>query len=394
MKSAFTTRAMLLRLALVTCLWAAFAGGAQAQFRVLLYHAHPNLGYVEANFTRDMDFLVANDYTTVTPDEFIAWKENNAPLPIRPVLLTVDDNYILVYTSMFPILRDRGLKIINFTISGAVGQTAGLHYCSWSELRTMEASGHIINESHSVTHPHLSQLTAAQQMNEVSNSRAALMANIPGKTCKYLAYPYGDYNAGVITRSQAAGYTAAFVVGGGINYHDTPLFELQRKGVDTSTFDGFKEELGHNAWQPAPGPGWVMDDADVHFYADAAQWPVVAGSDTAGGSGRIHVAGSGTAASWAAFLPRPGVYRVHARWSAVPARTATALYTVQHAGGSTAFAMDQRVDGNKWNLLGEVQFDTTNAARVDLAASPSGSVSADAVWLEFVSSGVEEWGLY
>ena len=372
----------------------AAASFAQAQMPVLLYHAHPNLGYVEANFTRDMDFLVANDYHAITPDEFMAWKVDKAPLPMRPVLLTVDDNYILVYTSMWPILQARGLKIINFTISASVGQTVGLHYCSWAQLIQMEQSGAIINESHTVTHPFLSQLTRTQQRAEVVNSRTAISNNIPGKNCKYIAYSYGDYNAITLEECTAAGYTAGFVVGGGINTHDTPNLELQRKQVDTSTFDEFKDALGFTAFQPAPGPGWVMDDADVHFYGDETQWPVVSGSEQAGGSGRLHTAGAGTPAEWAAYVPRPGIYRVHARWSALPARSSAVTYTVQHAGGSTAYLVNQRINGNAYNLLGEVQFTTAQAARVSVAPASDGSVNADAVWLEFVSSGVDEWGLY
>ena len=361
---------------------------------VLLYHAHPALGYVEANFTRDMDFLVANDYHAITPDEFMAWKNNNEPLPMRPVLLTVDDNYILVYTSMWPILRARGLKIVNFTISASVGQTSGLQYCSWAQLIEMEQSGSILNESHTATHPHLSQLTRTQQRAEVVNSRAAINNNIPAKNCKYIAYPYGDYEAITLEECVNAGYTAGFVVGGGINTHDTPNFELQRKGVDTSTFDQFKDALGFTSFQPAPGPGWVMDDADMHFYGDETQWPVVAGSQQAGGSGRLHVAGAGTPAQWAAFVPRPGIYRVHARWSALPARSSAVTYTVHHAGGATQYLVNQRINGDAYNLLGEVQFTTAQAARVSLAPASDGSVNADAVWLEFVSSGVDEWGLY
>jgi peptidoglycan/xylan/chitin deacetylase (PgdA/CDA1 family) len=372
----------------------AMASSAQAQMPVLLYHAHPNLGYVEANFTRDMDFLVANDYKAITPDEFMAWKNDNAPLPMRPVLLTVDDNYILVYTSMWPILQARGLKIVNFTISASVGQTAGLHYCSWAQINQMEQSGAIISESHTVTHPHLSTLTRTQQRAEVVNSRAALNSNMPGKNCKFIAYSYGDYNAITLEECATAGYTGGFVVGGGINTHDTPDLELQRKQVDTVTFDRFKDDLGFTAFQTAPGPGWVMDDSDVHFYADETQWPVIAGSSQAGGSGRIHVAGAGAPAEWSAFVPRPGVYRVHARWSSVPARSSAATYTVNHAGGSTSYLVNQRINGDVYNLLGEVQFTTAQAARVSLAPASDGSVNADAVWLEFVSSGVNEWGLY
>ena len=82
---------------------------------VFLQVVDPELFAGREAFLQQMDFLVEKEYRTITPDQFMAWKNQNRPLPLRPVLLTVDDNYILVYTSMWPILRDRGLVPLEVT---------------------------------------------------------------------------------------------------------------------------------------------------------------------------------------------------------------------------------------------------------------------------------------
>ena len=91
----FFLREMIMRLlfsirALCLILVLAFASPAAAQFRVLLYHAHPSFSFSQELFVEHMDFLKANDYHTVTLDQFLDWKENNRPMPIRPLVLTLD----------------------------------------------------------------------------------------------------------------------------------------------------------------------------------------------------------------------------------------------------------------------------------------------------------------
>jgi hypothetical protein len=90
------------------------AAPATAQVRVLLYHAYPSFGYTAAQFAEHMDFLRSNGYTTITPFQLLNWMQYDTPLPIRPILVTMDDNYIPVVDEVFPILQARGMVAVNF----------------------------------------------------------------------------------------------------------------------------------------------------------------------------------------------------------------------------------------------------------------------------------------
>ncbi|MFM7206210.1 MAG: hypothetical protein ACKO4T_06050, partial [Planctomycetaceae bacterium] len=93
----------------IAVLLTAAVGGrpAAAQVPAVMYHAHPNLGYVRENFTAHLDYFAANAFSTITLDQFYDWRVNDGILPYRPILLTVDDNYILGYTEMYPALAAR-----------------------------------------------------------------------------------------------------------------------------------------------------------------------------------------------------------------------------------------------------------------------------------------------
>lgn len=366
---------------------------APAQFPVLIYHAHPNLQYDESAFRGQMDFLAANDYSTVTPEQFHDWRVNDAIMPYRPVLLTVDDNYILLYTSMFPILRDRGQTIVNFVITGSAGNTSGLVYCSWNQIREMQASGAVLSESHTVWHPHLTQLEPLLSLAELRDSKLKLEAEIPGNPCRFLAYPYGDYNQTIINQSMAAGYDMAFSTITDWNYRDTPLYEIRRLAGDGISFEHFKAVIGHSYLPPdPPGDGYTIDNEQVNFSADEGTWTLSPGNATAYGVDyRWSAAGAaGSAARWAAYLPEAGTFRIHATWASHAGAAPDARYTIHHGGGTSDVVVDQRVNGGQWVLLGTYTIGAGEPAIVTLSPSANGVAVADGVWFQPVPTRVED----
>lgn len=65
--------------------------------------------------------------------------------------------------------------------------------------------------SHTVSHPHLTELGDDELREEVRSSRERFEARL-GRPCRFLAYPYGDHNARVQQATRTAGYAAAFTL--------------------------------------------------------------------------------------------------------------------------------------------------------------------------------------
>ena len=375
-------------IALFSSAFCCLASLLPAQVPCLIYHAHANLGYDEDLFRSHMDFFHENGYTTITADQFLDWRLNDEPLPPRPVLLTVDDNYILLYTSMYPILRERGQVFINFAISDNVGVNNGLDHCDWSELAEMEATGHVLTESHTRTHPHLTELGDAGEWSQLRGARTVFQQKMPDGQCSYIAYPYGDYDEQTIRQAIMAGYTAGFSTNPTLNDRDTPLYEIGRLSGDGQPLSRIQEIVGHDSRPPAPpGEGWTLDNGTAHFTHEAGAWntaphpqaygPTAASRGASGGAHQVR---------WATALPEPGAYRVHAWWTADPDHATNASYTIRHGAGETAVAVNQTRNGSQWNLLGTYAFPEGVPAKVYLGDDADGIVSADAIWIEPASA--------
>jgi peptidoglycan/xylan/chitin deacetylase (PgdA/CDA1 family) len=107
------------------------------------------------------------------------------------VSVTFDDGTADHYSQAAPVLKADGLPGTFYLISGYLG---GNGYVTVAQAKQMQAAGNEIG-SHTVDHPHLTQLTAAQVDAELGDSKKALEANFGPVTD--LAYPYGTSNATV-----------------------------------------------------------------------------------------------------------------------------------------------------------------------------------------------------
>jgi len=372
------------------------AGPLSAQIPVLLYHAHTSMSYTDAMFREHMDFLNDNGYHTITLDQLYEWRVNSAPLPLRPVAVTIDDNYILLYTSAWPILASNGQVATNFAHSSFVGVPGANDHCDWSEINQMEISGAVLTESHSRTHPNLTTLDAVQLESETAGSKADIEINILSKTCSHFAYPGGAYNQTVIDACIAAGYRLGFSTIQAFTYRDDPLFEMPRLGVDGASLAGFRNTIGFNDLPPAPpGEGWILDNAEPHCFYDDASWsPSTSPEGYYNTDCLTRIGGATAPLRWAASLPQGGLMRLYARWSAAPDRVAGATFTIQHADGISTTTVDQRDGGGLWNDLGLFRFEETTPVEVILDGPTEGVLVGDAVWFEPEPSTVSGWRLY
>lgn len=105
------------------------------------------------------------------------------------------------------------------------------------------------------------------------------------------------------------------------------------------------------------------------------------------GTARQAKCSDGISATWTPDIPERGFYAVYVSYKSLPESTEAALYTVNHMGGSSRFAVDQRIGGGTWVYLGTFEFDEGASGNVVLSGkTPEGYryykhavITADAV---------------
>jgi len=133
-----------------------------ARIPILMYHHFSDEGSPEVTisaeaFENQIKALSAAGYTTITFKELRDYVNEGTPLPGRPVLITIDDGYMSVYDTAFPILQKYGMKATVFIIGVFFGKDLYKDNPYWrtiphfGEAETMEmtASGVISIQSHS-----------------------------------------------------------------------------------------------------------------------------------------------------------------------------------------------------------------------------------------------------
>jgi peptidoglycan/xylan/chitin deacetylase (PgdA/CDA1 family) len=190
------------------------------------------------------------------------------------VSLTFDDGRQTQYAVKAP-LAAHGMHGTFYVNSGLVGSTTSDWHMTWSQLHDLAADG---NETtgHSLTHAHLTQLSASDLQHEVCDDRTNLL-NQGFSPVVSFAYPYGEYNATVQSLVQQCGYWSARSLGGirGSDCTSCPFAEtippLNRWAIRTprpinnattlATMEGYVTQAEAN------GGGWVI--LLIHSVCDA-----------------------------------------------------------------------------------------------------------------------------
>jgi peptidoglycan/xylan/chitin deacetylase (PgdA/CDA1 family) len=159
----------------------------------------PELYVSDANFIAEMRWLHRQGYQAVTLDEVMAAWYHDGTLPAKPVVITFDNGYVPQATFAPEVLSPYGWP-------GVLNEITARHLATW-RLRRLVALGWEI-DSHSVTHPNLTTLSASQLRYQVDASRTFLRRtlHIPVES---FCYPSNHYDPAVVDAVKAAGYTNA-----------------------------------------------------------------------------------------------------------------------------------------------------------------------------------------
>jgi peptidoglycan/xylan/chitin deacetylase (PgdA/CDA1 family) len=181
------------------------------------------------------------------------------------VSLTFDDGRQTQYSAR-DTLRVHGIRGTFYVNSGLVGSTTSDWHMTWSQLHDLAADGNEVT-GHSLTHAHLTQLSASDLQHEVCDDRTNLLNQGFSPVISF-AYPYAEYNDAVESMVQQCGYWSARWVGGirASNCGDCafaePIPPLDRwvlrtpPDIDPSTtlatMEGYVTQAENN------GGGWVI----------------------------------------------------------------------------------------------------------------------------------------
>jgi peptidoglycan/xylan/chitin deacetylase (PgdA/CDA1 family) len=123
------------------------------------------------------------------------------------------------------------LSVDNFSVK-ELNPYADPTYMSPSQVQSLAAAGFEVGD-HTMTHPYLTQLSAAGARAQIDGARADLIAL--GITPKTLAYPYGAYNSSIESIVSGDGFIGARTVNDGTNTSTTDHFALFHHEVDVTT---------------------------------------------------------------------------------------------------------------------------------------------------------------
>ena len=204
---------------------------------VLLYHSVDDRpGRVErpyavsrSTFAAHVEAIVASGASALTVSELTDAMRLGL-LPPRPLAITFDDGYA---DNLGPInmLVAHGLRATVYVTAGEVGQPGRL---TPSQLAGLASLAEVEVGAHSMSHPRLDELGAAELAEEVTASKGCL-EDITGGPVSSFAYPHGAYDRRVRRAVIDAGYTSAAAVKNALSHDRDDPFAIARWTVSRRT---------------------------------------------------------------------------------------------------------------------------------------------------------------
>jgi peptidoglycan/xylan/chitin deacetylase (PgdA/CDA1 family) len=163
-----------------------------------------------------MRWLARAGFTAIGLDQLADAREQGAPLPRRPVVLTFDDGFADSARYAPPVLQRHGFTATFYLVAGLVGRPGEwlqpevgfrLPLMGWATARALQADGFHFG-SHTVTHRRLARLAAGEARAELVRSRELLEDGL-ARRVEHLAYPFGSHDERVLGLAAGAGYRTA-----------------------------------------------------------------------------------------------------------------------------------------------------------------------------------------
>ncbi len=191
-----------------------------------------NLTVETAAFRAQMQYLRDNRYTTISLYDLYAALMRGASLPPNPVVLTFDDGYLGHYTTVFPILQERGFTGTFFIITARADANNPEHL-NWQQIREM-SDANMDMESHTKDHVELDAQDYDSIVYQVLGSLESLRY-YTGREAYFFGFPVGRYNENTLNVMQTLPVWAAVTTQPGTLQTTDRLLEMPRVRISHDT---------------------------------------------------------------------------------------------------------------------------------------------------------------
>ena len=217
-------------LIIVICGGSSGAALAADYATVLMYHRFGEDRYPSTNiqieqFESHLDMLANGRYHIWPLGKIVDHLQQGLDMPDKTIAITIDDAYLSVFTEARPRLKDRNFPYTVFVATQPVDRNQK-GYMNWDQIRTLQDEGVQIG-SQTSSHPHMHMISMEDAEDELTTSNERFLEEI-GQRPRLFAYPFGEYNLGIIELVKKAGFDAAFGQNSGIAHGYNGFFELPR----------------------------------------------------------------------------------------------------------------------------------------------------------------------
>lgn len=216
------------------------SGGAGAPIPVLMYH---HFGHLDATasqsaldwtvspeaLTEQLAYLQSHAWHTITPTQLADYLAEGKPLPVKPLMITIDDGYREV-RDVAHLFVESGLMPVLFVVTDYTEYSA---YLSWPDLAELVAQGFAIG-SHSMDHSSLREISDAARERQIVGSKALLEERL-GVPVDAFCYPSGSFNQHTKELLAQNGYRIAFSLNETIYQQPDDPFFIGRMRIDYRT---------------------------------------------------------------------------------------------------------------------------------------------------------------
>jgi peptidoglycan/xylan/chitin deacetylase (PgdA/CDA1 family) len=191
-----------------------------------------------AVFRRELSYLQKHGYTVIPLDALVDHLTKATPLASNPVVLTFDDGWENQYEYALPLLETFGVTATFFIFTNAPGHT---HFMTWEQVKDLDARGMTIG-AHTKTHPYLPNITDPARLRDEIVGSKNVLERVLGKEVRFFAYPFGHYNAQILSIVKEASFAAARSTHRGTLHTNSDLYTLRSVEVPPD-FEGFLKGL-------------------------------------------------------------------------------------------------------------------------------------------------------